>query len=86
MVRTVSFTRAPRVRRDLPKVTIKIPRPLYNSLKQLIEHSGFNSVNDFVVYVLRDVVSNSTINKVTPLTTDEIDTIKSRLKNLGYLS
>ena len=37
-----------------PKVTIKIPRALYNRIKSIIEDSGFDSVTDFVVYVLRD--------------------------------
>ena len=39
------------------KVTIKIPRPLYNRVQQLIDDSGFNSPTDFIVYVLRDVLS-----------------------------
>ncbi len=68
------------------KVTIKIPRPLYNNLRVLIGNSGFNSVNDFIVYILRDIVSNSNIDKEDHLGKEEIETIKERLKNLGYLS
>ncbi len=67
------------------KVTIKIPRPLYNSLKALIDESGFSSVNDFIVYVLRDIASLTAINSEGQLPTEEIDSIKERLKNLGYL-
>jgi hypothetical protein len=69
-----------------PKVTIKIPRPLYNSLKALIEDSGFNSVNDFIVYVLRDIASvTSTDTESGQLKKEEIDLIKEKLRNLGYL-
>jgi len=68
------------------KVTIKIPRPLYNNLKLLVEDSGFNSVNDFIVYILRDIASNSTIDTGEQLTKEEIETIKERLRNLGYLT
>ena len=68
------------------KVTIKIPRPLYNNLKFLIEDSGFNSVNDFIVYILRDVASNTKIDSGDQLSKEEIETIKERLRNLGYLS
>ena len=69
-----------------PKVTIKIPRPLYNSLKTLIEDSGFNSVNDFIVYVLRDIASvTSTDTEGGQLKKEEIDSIKEKLRNLGYL-
>ncbi|NMC68551.1 MAG: CopG family transcriptional regulator [Myxococcales bacterium] len=39
------------------KVTLKIPRPLYDNLKQSIQGTGFSSVNEFVVYVLRDLTS-----------------------------
>lgn len=41
------------------KVTIKIPRPLYNNIKLIKENLGFNSVTDFIVYVLRNIVSSS---------------------------
>ncbi len=68
------------------KVTIKIPRPLYNNLKSFIEDSGFNSVNDFIVYILRDIVSISKTDSEDQLSKKEIETIKERLRNLGYLS
>lgn len=68
------------------KVTIKIPRPLYNSLKALIEDSGFNSVNDFIVYVLRDIASvTSTDADGGQLKKEEIESVKEKLRNLGYL-
>lgn len=40
------------------KVTIKIPRPLYERIGQLIDGAGYNSVTEFVCYVLRDLVSS----------------------------
>ena len=68
------------------KVTIKIPRPLYNTLKALIEDSGFNSVNDFIVYVLRDIASvTSTDTDGGQLKKEEIESVKEILRNLGYL-
>ena len=41
------------------KVTIKIPRRLYTKIQHLITDSGFNSATDFIVYVLRDVLSET---------------------------
>ena len=66
------------------KVTIKIPRQLYNKLRDIIEDSGFSSVNEFIVYVLRDLVSlhREDQEKLTP---EEIKLLKGRLKKLGYL-
>jgi hypothetical protein len=38
-------------------VTLKIPRPLYERLQQLVEGTGFRSVTEFSVYVLRDLAA-----------------------------
>jgi Arc/MetJ-type ribon-helix-helix transcriptional regulator len=38
-------------------VTLKIPRQLYEKLQVVIADTGFHSVTEFVVYVLRDLVS-----------------------------
>ncbi len=73
------------------KVTIKIPRLLYNRLSEIVEGSGFNSVTDFVVYVLRDLASTHGESQKAPdmqkgrLTPEEIEAIRKRLKSLGYL-
>ena len=66
------------------KVTIKIPKPLYDNLIKIIDESGFNSVTEFIVYVLRDLVSSKSIGKES-LTQDEIEMIKKKLKSLNYL-
>ncbi|MGD2086926.1 MAG: CopG family transcriptional regulator [Candidatus Aminicenantes bacterium] len=66
------------------KVTLKIPRPIYDKLKEVIEGSGFGSVNEFVVYVLRDLISAG-LDENGELTKKEVDAIRQRLKNLGYL-
>lgn len=72
------------------KVTIKIPGPLYNRISKIVADSGFNSVTDFVVYVLRDLVSTKeetgTVKKIEDpsLSKEEIEAIRKRLKSLGY--
>ncbi len=67
------------------KVTIKIPRPLYESLSKILEGGGFNSVTEFVVYVLRDLISSRSVKKEPSLTKEEIEIVKKRLRSLGYL-
>jgi metal-responsive CopG/Arc/MetJ family transcriptional regulator len=42
---------------DKSDVTIKIPRQLYEKLQVVIADTGFHSVTEFIVYVLRDLVS-----------------------------
>jgi hypothetical protein len=79
------------------QVTLKIPRPLYEQLKQVIQESGFHSVTEFAVYVLRDLVSHHrgslpakeadkhVPTEAEPLSTAEIEAIRQRLQSLGYL-
>lgn len=67
------------------KVTIKIPRPLYNRVQQLIDDSGFNSPTDFIVYVLRDVLSDRGVERADQFTPEELVAIKQKLRRLGYL-
>lgn len=73
------------------KVTIKIPRILYNRIAEIVIDSGFNSVTDFIVYVLRDLVSTELENKRphkiedASLSKEEVEAIRKRLKSLGYL-
>ena len=72
------------------KVTIKIPRSLYNRLAEIVKDSGFNSVTDFIVYVLRDLASTGSreearLYKDGQLTKGEIEATRKRLKSLGYL-
>lgn len=67
------------------KATIKIPRVLYDSLKKQIEGTGFSSVTDFVVYVMRDIAASGSIHEDNSLTKKEIEQIRKRLKALGYI-
>ncbi len=67
------------------KVTIKIPRPLYRKIQQLIADSGFNSPTDFVVYVLRDILSETGRENREEFSPEELRALKQKLRNLGYL-
>ena len=67
------------------KVTVKIPRPLYRKIQAVVEGSGFNSPTDFIVYVLRDLMGEHEEAEPNEFTQEELDEVKRKLKNLGYL-
>lgn len=67
------------------KVTVKIPRPLYRKIQQVVDESGFNSPTDFIVYVLRDLMGEAEEVAKHEFTPDELEDVKRKLKNLGYL-
>jgi hypothetical protein len=68
-------------------VTLKIPRPLYERLAQVIEDTGFRSVTEFAVYVLRDLVATheSIAQERQQLSPNELAVVHDRLRSLGYL-
>ena len=66
------------------KVTVKIPRPLYRRVQQVVDGSGFNSPTDFIVFVLRDLMGEAEEHP-REFTQEELDEVKRKLKNLGYL-
>lgn len=70
----------------LDRVTLKIPRPLYEKLQHVIEDSGYRSVNEFVVHVLRDLLAERVSGDPGALSGREITLIRQRLQNLGYLT
>lgn len=74
----------------MDKVTIKIPRKLYEKIQVIVGESGFSSPTEFIVYVLRDLVGEqmggADVEKSgSDLTAEEIAAIRKRLRNLGYM-
>jgi Arc/MetJ-type ribon-helix-helix transcriptional regulator len=67
------------------KVTIKIPRELYRRLSEMIQVTGFSSVTEFIVFVMRNLASSGEIKGEDKLTEEEVRTIRERLRKLGYL-
>jgi len=67
------------------KVTIKIPRELHQKLGQMIQGTGFSSVTEFIVFVMRNLASSGEIKGEDRLTEEEVTAIRVRLRRLGYL-
>lgn len=67
------------------KVTIKIPRELYQRLGRMIEGTGFGSVTEFVVWVMRDLAAGGRLEARDGLSHEEVELIRNRLRTLGYL-
>ena len=67
------------------KVTIKIPRELYKKLREMIEGTGFSSVTEFIVFVMRSLASSGKLKEEDKLTDEEVEAVRERLRRLGYL-
>ena len=64
-------------------VTIKISRKLYNKIVEEIKDSEFKSPEEFVEYVLEQVLEEE--EEESTYTKEEEEAIKDRLRSLGYL-
>lgn len=66
--------------------TVSIPTPLAENIKRRIEGTGFNSISSYVTYVLRQVLSSmDEEEKKEPMSKEDEEEVKRRLKALGYI-
>ncbi|RLF98984.1 MAG: hypothetical protein DRN49_05015 [Thaumarchaeota archaeon] len=67
--------------------TVSIPITLYRRIKEMIKDTGFTSVSQFVIYILREVISSMEEERLKgeSLSEEEKRRIIDRLKRLGYL-
>ena len=66
-------------------VEVKIPKSLYDRIKERIEDAGFESVDEYVTYVLREVLANLEEEDEEIFSEEEEEKVKERLRALGYL-
>jgi len=67
------------------KVHVAIPKELYEKCRKFVEEQGgFNSVEEFIEFVLSEVLSEEGIEGVR-LSKEEEEKVKERLKALGYI-
>jgi len=62
--------------------TVSLPMPLIEKIKKRIEGTGMNSVSAYVAFVLRQILSYPSKDKLLNRTEEE--EVRNRLKSLGY--
>ncbi len=67
--------------------SVSIPIVLNEKIKNLIKPTGFVSVSSFVIYLLRQVVSDNYTPRIDKdfFTKEDEEKVKDRLRSLGYL-
>lgn len=63
--------------------TVSIPKILYEKVNQRIEGTGFTSVSRFVVFILRELVTEPKKDK-TPFSEEDKKQLVEKLEKLGY--
>jgi len=65
-------------------VKVDIPSTLAKKIEEKIEGTSFETISEYVTYVLREVLSNME-EEEEELSPEEEEKIKERLRALGYL-
>jgi len=69
------------------RIAVYVSKDLYDEVKRRVDGSGgeFKSVENYVDFVLREVVKEEEEEEKQSYTKEEEEEIKKRLKSLGYL-
>lgn len=67
--------------------TVRIPENIYNKIESRISKTEFESVDEYVTYVLREVLASleEEEGEEEVFTEEEEEKVKERLRALGYL-
>jgi Arc/MetJ-type ribon-helix-helix transcriptional regulator len=65
------------------KKTVSLPAELYGKVEERVKATEFGSVDEYVEFVLREVVKEEEEDKA--FSEEEEKEVKKRLKDLGYL-
>ena len=65
---------------------VNIPDELYKAIEEKLEEFGFKTVDEYVVFVLEEVIKNDAgEGEEKVFSEEEEEVIKQRLRDLGYL-
>ena len=64
------------------EISIKIPYELAGKLSKKIKEVGFDSITEYVIYVLEQILSSEELDENDD---EEEENVRKRLKELGYL-
>ena len=67
------------------KVPVYIPKSLYDRIAKKIEGTGFSSVDDYVAFVVEEVLATLEGGAEEGYTPEEEERVKERLRALGYV-
>ncbi|WP_456469353.1 CopG family transcriptional regulator [Archaeoglobus sp.] len=67
------------------EIEVKIPKEVYEKIEERIRDTEFKSVDEYVTYVLREVLASLEEEEEEVFTEEEEEKVKERLRALGYL-
>ena len=62
-----------------------LPAELYSRIEERAKTTGFGSVDEYIIFVLKEVLKEEREEEESVLSEEEEDEVKQRLRALGYL-
>ena len=72
-------------KKEKKHTNIQIPTALAEKIKKRIEGTEFTSISSYVIYVLREILSDTEEKTEETFTKKDEEKVKNRLRALGYL-
>lgn len=70
---------------SVEKKTVSIPAKLHEAIEERIGDTEFNSVEEYVTFVLEEVLKDDDEEEDAPFSAEDEEEVKKRLRALGYL-
>lgn len=70
---------------ELKMKQVNIPDELYGKIEKNLEDFGFKTVDEYIVFVLEEVMKKDGDGEDKVFNEEEEEAIKKRLRDLGYL-
>ncbi len=70
---------------ELDKKAVYISVGLYNQIEKRTRNTGFGSVEEYITFVLEEVLKDEEDEEQVIFTEKEEEEVKKRLRSLGYL-
>ena len=67
------------------KKNVSIPAELYDDIDQRVKETEFNSVEEYVTFVLEEVLKDDEDDEEIAFSPEDEEEVKKRLRALGYL-
>jgi Arc/MetJ-type ribon-helix-helix transcriptional regulator len=69
----------------MKEITISLPEEVIQKLETKIRETDFESISEYINYVLNQVLEESKEQTKTAYTEEEEEAVKNRLKEVGYI-
>jgi Arc/MetJ-type ribon-helix-helix transcriptional regulator len=73
------------MKQDEEKRALLLPARLYDQIEERVKGTEFSSVDEYVIFVMEEVLKEEGQEKESALSDEEEEEVKKRLRDLGYL-